>query len=435
MLESARDLLRFIDASPTPYHAVEEVARRLDAAGYVRIVEQDPWDIQPGTQAYVIRNEGSIIAFHVGEEPIVEAGCNVIGAHTDSPNLRIRPNPDGVRGGCSVLGIEPYGGVLLHTWLDRDLSLAGRVTVRTDEGARFEALVDLEKPLFRVPNLAIHLQREIRSDGLKLNPQRHLRPLVGLQSAPTLESMVLDAIVESYEELPVRPSQILAHDLMLYDTQPSSLAGVDDVFINAPRLDNLGSCHAALSALLAGSDAPAPFTRIVALWDHEEVGSRTADGAAGSFLRDVFSRLTGGREDLRRCMAMSTLVSCDMAHAVHPNYEDRHDPAHMPRLGAGPVIKWNQGQSYASDSGTGGYFASLCTDAGVSYQHFVSRNDMGCGSTIGPIASASLGIRTVDVGNPMLSMHSCREMAGSGDVAPMIRVLSHYLGVSDRAVS
>ena len=320
MYEHARDLLRYIDASPTPYHAVEETARRLDAAGYVRVVEQDPWDIQAGTKIYVIRNEGSIVAVHVGQEPLVEAGCNVVGAHTDSPNLRIRPTPDAVRGGCSVLGIEPYGGVLLHTWLDRDLSLAGRVTVRTDEGARFETLVDLKSPLFRVPNLAIHLQRELRTDGLKLNPQRHLRPLLGLQSAPTLETILLDAVIAEYAELPVTPSQILGHDLMLYDVQPSTLAGVEDVFINAPRLDNLASCHAALTALIAGSEAPAPFTRIVALWDHEEVGSRTADGAAGSF----FARRLFAIDRRPRGPAA-------MRGAEHPRFL-RHGPRRTPQL-------------------------------------------------------------------------------------------------------
>ena len=213
---------------------------------------------------------------------------------------------------------------------------------------------------------------------------------------------------------------------MLYDTQPAALSGADESFVHAARLDNLGSCHAGLTALLAGGEGAAPFTRVLALWDHEEVGSRSVQGAAGPFLRDVITRLAGGPESLRRALANSTLISADMAHAVHPNYAGRHDAEHRPQLGGGPVIKWNANQSYSSDADTGGLFASLCERVGVTPQHYSHRNDMRCGSTIGPITAAVVGMRSVDVGNPMLSMHSCREMCAAADVPLMIQVMSAW---------
>ncbi len=429
MTELVRDLLAFIDASPTPYHAVSESARRLESAGYRRCAEAEVWDLSPGDRRYTIRNGGSLISFEVGSESPASGGFRIVGAHTDSPNLRLKPRADVSAHGYRLFAVETYGGLLLHTWLDRDLSLAGRVTLRQEAGPE-TVLVDFGRPLLRIPNLAIHLYREVKSEGLKLNPQQHAIPIAGLEGAPGLGELVTNELrAQGLAE--AEPDRVLAFDLMLYDTQPSALAGIEGAFIYAPRLDNLASCHAGLSALLGCEGSLPPFTRALVLYDHEEVGSRSAQGAAGTLLQDVLERCVSGfkggePQGVSRALARSLMVSADMAHAVHPNYADKHEPGHQPVLGRGPVIKTNADQAYASDSLSSGVFSALCGEAGVEPQHFVSRNDMPCGSTIGPISAARVGISTVDVGNPMLSMHSCREMAGSADVEPMIRVLRGF---------
>jgi len=427
MSDAVADLLRFIDLSPTPYHAVAEVVRRLRDAGYQEAAESDIWDLSPGECRYVVRGEGSLVAFQVGAVSPVDGGFRVVGAHTDSPNLRIKPLADITGHGYRQLAVEPYGGLLLHTWFDRDLSLAGRVTLR-ESGALRTLLVDFGRPLLRVPNLAIHLQRELRSEGLKLNPQTHAVPIAGLEDAPPLRELLAGEL-RAQSIADVDPAAVLAFDLMAYDVQPAAVSGLRGEFIHASRLDNLASCHAAITALLSASPRPEPaFTRAVVLYDHEEVGSRSAQGAAGTLLTDALQRVVSGfkggePQGLARALASSLLVSADMAHAVHPNYADKHEPGHRPVLGRGPVIKHNANQSYASDARTAGLFTTLCERQGTPPQHFVSRNDLACGSTIGPITAARVGIPTVDVGNPMLSMHSCREMAGSADVQPMIDVL------------
>ena len=432
MTDAVADLLAYIDRSPTPYHAVAETVRRLEAAGFRPLDEADVWSLSPGDARTVVRGEGSLVAFQVGSGSPADGGFRIVGAHTDSPNLRVKPRADRVAHGYRQLGVEPYGGVLLHTWLDRDLSLAGRVTLR-DGGATRTALLDFGRPLLRVPNLAIHLQREVRSEGLKLNAQTHLVPIAGLEDAPPLPELLASEL-RAQQVAQVEAADVLAFDLMTYDVQPSAVAGVRGEFVHAPRLDNLASCHAGVSALVAAASGSGPlpsFTRALVLYDHEEVGSRTAQGAAGSLLADCLERAVAGfkggaPQGMARALARSTLVSADMAHAVHPNYADRHEPGHQPQLGKGPVIKQNANQAYASDAATAGLFRDLCGRAGVEPQHFVSRSDLACGSTIGPITAARVGIRTVDVGNPMLSMHSCREMAGSADVQPMIDVLQLF---------
>ncbi len=429
MSEAVADLLSFIDASPTPYHAVAESVRRLRAAGFAPVLEEALWDLAPGQRGYVVRHEGSLIAFSVGAVSPIEAGFRVVGAHTDSPNLRVKPIPDAAVAGYRQIAVEVYGGVLLHTWLDRDLSLAGRVTLRGDAGTR-SRLVDFKRPLLRIPNLAIHLQRELNQQGLKLNAQHHLPPIVGLEGTDSLTALLAASLSEN-ADAPVGESDILAFDLMTYDVQSSAITGARDEFICAPRLDNLASCHAAVTALISSVHASrGPATRVAVLYDHEEVGSRSAHGAAGPFLSSTLERLVAAyRSDAdaaqgpARALARSMLISADMAHAVHPNYVDRHEPGHRPQIGRGPVIKLNANQSYASDARTAGEFAELCGRVGITPQYFVSRSDLACGSTIGPITAARVGIRTVDVGNPMLSMHSCREMAGTADVEPMIDVL------------
>jgi aspartyl aminopeptidase len=432
MSDPVVDLLCYLDRSPTPYHAVAESADRLQAAGYRALREDEVWDLGPGDRRYLVRHEGSLVAFQIGEASPADGGCRIIGAHTDSPNLRIKPKPEIDADGYRQLGVEPYGGALLHTWLDRDLSLAGRVTLR---GALEPStlLIDFARPILRIPNLAIHLQRELNKKGLKLNAQQHMAPIFGLEELPPLRELIASEL-HTQNQIEVAASDVLAFDLMTYDVQPSVVSGLRGEFIHAARLDNLASCHAGLTALIGAGSAGLPqYTRVVALYDHEEVGSRSAQGAASPLLTRTLERCIcasegGEPQGLERALARSTLISVDMAHAVHPNYADRHEPQHRPVIGRGPVIKTNANQSYASDAQTTGLFAGLCEPLGIEAQHFVSRSDLACGSTIGPITAARVGIRTVDVGNPMLSMHSCREMAGTADVAPMIDVLRSFLG-------
>ena len=413
-----QDLLEYIDASPTPFHAVAETVTRLDAHGYRALDESEPWDVSSGDKVYVVRGGGSIAAFHVGSVARTEAGFHLVGAHTDSPNLRVKPNPELKEAGCGQLGVEPYGGVLLHTWLDRDLSLAGRALL-ADGSAR---LVDFGRELLRVPSLAIHLNRKVNSEGLKLNAQKHMAPIMTLSD---LGEMDLRALLA--EELgDIKDDEVLAWDLMAYDVQPATRSGVSREFIHAARIDNLASCHAAVAALTA-AEGTGEITRGVVLYDHEEVGSRSAQGAASDFLRSCLQRLSGNSsEDYHRAVAKSFLISADMAHAVHPNYTDRHEPKHQPVLGGGPVVKINVNQSYATDGESWASFERWARAADVSTQRFVVRSDFGCGSTIGPITAAELGIRTVDAGNPMLSMHSCREVAAAADVPKMIDVMKRF---------
>ncbi len=416
-----RDLLAFIESAPTPYHAVSVAAERLAQAGFQRVSERESWALGPGDRAFVVRGGGSIAAFQMGRKPPAETGFILIGAHTDSPNLRLKPQAELTAHGYEQLAVEVYGGVLLSTWLDRDLGLSGRIVLE-DGSAR---LVRLPGVLCRVPNLAIHLNRDVNSAGLTLNSQNHLLPIAALQlegGGLQLMERVAAAAGDGVDAKAIRGA-----DLCLFDTQAPALGGARGELIFSARLDNLASCHAAISALL-GAERDADSTRVVVLYDHEEVGSETASGAGSRFLESALLRLVeaggGGADAFARAIAGSLLVSADMAHAVHPNYPDKHDKQHRPTLGRGPVLKVNANQRYATDGPSAARFRQACADAGVEPQVFVSRNDIACGSTIGPIAAAGLGLRTVDVGSPMLSMHSCREMAAACDVPVMVRVMT-----------
>jgi len=434
--DAADDLLALVAASPTPYHAVAEMARRLEAAGSVRLDERAAWAPVPGDLCHVVR-EGSLAAVRVGSRSPADAGFRIVGAHTDSPTYAVRPRPDVRRAGYRLLGVEPYGGALHYTWLDRDLTLAGRVVLR-DGSAR---LVHLPGAPLRIPSLAIHLQREV-NDGLRLNPQQHLVPAWGpdLQGEPGLIAALADHVGAD-------PGDLLGHDLVLVDTQPPTRGGAGGDWLFAPRLDNLASCGAGLAALLAAE--PGEATQVLVANDHEEVGSASAAGAAGTFLADVLARLVaaadGGADGgqgvhLGRragqawwtARARSVLVSADVAHALHPNHPERHEPAHQPALGGGPVLKVNATQRYATNAATGSWFAARCAEAGVPLQHFVTRADLPCGSTIGPITASRLGIATVDVGQPVLAMHSVREQADAADVGLMEAALAAHL--SSRAI-
>ncbi len=430
------DLLDFIAASPTPHHCVAEASRRLDEAGFRALSMADAWELEPGGGYYVPQG-GAVVAFRVGSKPAPEAGFRLVGAHTDSPNLRVKPVASYVEAGYDQLGVEVYGGALTYTWLDRDLGLAGNVVLRGETAGAVEGrLVRIDRPIVRVPSLAIHLNREIRTDGLQLNDQKHLAPVLGL--APTKEAGdgsdrdALQALLAT--TLEVDADRILSWDLSCFDLLPPTVGGAEGEFIFAPRLDNQAMCHAGLVALLRAGESETPeATSLIGLYDHEEVGSASTAGAGGRLTEDVIRRVAevegpgavaGG---LTRAAARSLQVSADMAHAIHPNYGDRHEPRHHPAMNGGPVIKINAKQRYATDARTAGIFETLCREAEVPCQKFVTRSDLPCGSTIGPISSTRLGIPTVDVGNPMLSMHSIREQGGAEDPERMTAVLARFL--------
>ncbi|MFT5290520.1 MAG: aspartyl aminopeptidase [Planctomycetota bacterium] len=422
----AEHLAAFIDSSPSPYHACATAATALEAAGFWRLSEFDSWNPGPGAH-YVIRG-GTLIAWVVPEGTPAHAGFRVIGAHTDSPNLRIKPQPDVGRVGYRQLGVEVYGGVLLNSWLDRDLGLSGRAWVRGSNGPEAH-LFKIDRPLMRVSQLAIHLDREISTKGLLLNMQKHMAPIWGLASRD--ERGFRDLLAA---ELEVDALDIHSWDAMCHDSQPSQVSGWDGEFLSAPRLDNLCSAFCGLEALLmqqAAGHTPARIP-VLSLFDHEEVGSASRAGADGSILADVLERTViargGGREEYLRAIADSVCVSSDMAHATHPNYVDRHEPEHRLKMNGGPVIKVNSNQRYATEGETEAIFQTACESAGVPFQKFVGRTDLGCGSTIGPMTAAKLGMRVVDVGNPQLAMHSARELCGSQDPAYMISALNAFLG-------
>ncbi|MEE8601212.1 M18 family aminopeptidase [Euzebya tangerina] len=416
-VEAATDLCGFIDASPSPFHACEEMARRLDDEGFVALDERDAWTVEPGTTGYVIRDGGTIVAFRVGSAPIAEAGFRLVGAHTDSPTFKVRPHGVTSRVGYGQLSVEVYGGPLAYTWLDRDLGLAGRV-VLADGSIRS---VHVDRPILRIPSLAIHLNRELNEEGLKLNPQSHIVPLF---AAAAQDLGLADLLADHVD------GEIIGWDLVLCDTQPSALGGVDKQFLFAPRQDNLVSCYAGLQALLRAGQGDA--TQVVVCNDHEEVGSGSAEGAAGPMLGDVLGRLISASGDddaqsLARAVAGSVLISADAAHAVHPNYADKHDGGHRPRLGGGPVIKTHASQAYATDAATLAWFRQRCEAAGVPVQYFSNRADARSGSTIGPLTATRLGLPTVDIGNPLLSMHSIREQSATVDVLYLVGALRNHL--------
>ena len=421
--QQAQDLLDFIDASPSPWHAVATCEQRLQAAGFARLDETERWTLQAGDKRYVVRGDAAIIAFVVGSAALAESGLRIIGAHTDSPGLRIKPRPAEEVGGMVRLGVEVYGGPILATFADRDLSLAGRVHVRTPDGFATR-LVRFADPLLRLPNLAIHMNREVNESGLKFNKQSELPLLLGVAE----EGVKADARFRQpiAAALGVEPGDLLTWELNAYDTQKGSLWGADREFIADSQLDNLASCHAALTALLA-TDQPAA-TCLCAFFDHEEVGSESAAGAGGSFIADVLARLAGNAgldgEDQRRMVARSFFISADMAHGWHPNFPAAYEPCHHALVNAGPVIKSNANQRYSTTGETAARFMALCARAGVPCQQYAHRTDLGCGSTIGPIVAARLGIPSVDVGSPMWAMHSIRESAGVLDHGYMIAALS-----------
>lgn len=416
------DLLAFVRASPSPYHVVASAAQRLEKAGFVELRERDDWTAGAEGGRYVVR-AGALLAWYVPPGAPAATPFRIVGTHTDSPNLRVKPTPDTGSAGWRQIAVEVYGGVPLNTWLDRDLGVSGRIALR--DGSTRLACVD--KPLLRVPQLAIHLDRTV-NEGLALDRQRHMAPLWGLGGPRPGALLGLVA-----EAAGAEVSEILGWDLMLHDVQPPGYLGADEEFIVAPRLDNQISVHAGVTALVAAAGAAHPPARIpvLAAFDHEEVGSGSDSGAQGPLLERVLRRSVaargGGPQDVDRALAGALCVSSDMTHAVHPNYAERHDPGHHPLPNGGPVIKVNANQRYATD-GTGfAAFAGACERAGVPWQPFVSHNAMPCGTSIGPITAARLGVTTVDVGVAGLSMHSARELCGARDPGLLARVLTEFV--------
>ncbi len=426
---STSDLMAFLDASPTAWHAVARMRETLEAAGFQELDEGQPWKLEPGGRYIVVRNGSALAAVVVGSLLTPEAGVRVVGAHTDSPALKLKPNPSTAASGYVTLGIEVYGGPILATWMDRDLKVAGRIAVRSTDapGGVDMRLVDMREPLLTVPNLAIHLNRKVNDDGLKVNAQDNLPALLALDAGQGGGDAFLDLVAERMD---VGTEDLLGFDLLLCDAQPAALAGRDRTLLRSGRMDDLAMCHAGLTALVRTAGDDAPFTRVLVCYDNEEVGSSTAQGAASPLLGDVIERIvlshSEAREDLMRTVSRSWLLSADMAHALNPNYASKHDAKHRPVLGGGPVLKVNASMRYATDAGGWAMFESLCREAGVPCQRYVNRSDLPCGSTIGPIASSRLGIRTVDVGNPILAMHSVRETCGVGDHEHMIRALAAF---------
>ena len=419
----AQDLLNFIDASPSPWHVVETAKQHLLAQGFSSLSEADPWQLKAGAKYFVTRNDASIIAFTLGSEDLVESGFRIVGAHTDSPGLRLKPQAAFGSDGLVRVGVEVYGGPILATFTDRDLSIAGRVMVRTASGHETK-LVKFEDALMRLPNLAIHMNREVNDKGLKLDKQKEL-PLIFGESASGFEADQ-QFFAHIAKALKVEVHHILSFELNVFDTQKGAFWGAEQAYIANSQLDNLASCHAALTAMLASHNSAT--TNICALFDHEEVGSESASGASGSFLNDTISRIANATglnaEDKQRALAQSFFVSADMAHAYHPNHPGAYEPCHHVMVNHGPVIKTNANQRYSTNADTAARFMTLCEKANVPFQQYAHRTDLGCGSTIGPIVAAQLGIASVDVGAPMWAMHSVRESAGVLDHSYMVAVLS-----------
>jgi aspartyl aminopeptidase len=415
-------LCEFLGRATTPFHAVEEMARQLQAAGFTRLAEDQAWDLQEGAKHYVVRNGSSIVAFTLGSESPRD-GLRMVGAHTDSPCLMVKPVPEKKRHGYLQLGVEVYGGVLLNPWFDRDLSLAGRLSFQCDDGQLRSALIDFRDPVAIIPSLAIHLDREANKNRT-INPQKDILPILcqlGEEQGGNFRDILKSRLLQ--EQPDCRVAKVLDYELSFYDSQGASRVGLNREFIASARLDNLLSCYTGLQALL---ESDADSGALLVCNDHEEVGSLSAAGAQGPLLSSVLKRLAGDGESYAALVERSMMISADNAHGIHPNFADKHDDNHGPLLNQGPVIKVNANQRYASNSETAGLYRILAGEEGVSVQSFVVRTDMACGSTIGPITAGETGIRTLDIGVPTFAMHSVRELAGDRDAWDLCRVLTRF---------
>lgn len=418
-MDHIKDLLQFLDNSPVNFLATETICQQLVDAGFERLNACEKLDnIKPGRQFFFTKNDSSVYAFRIGTAPLSEAGFHVICAHCDSPTFRIKPNAEMTgEGGIVRLNTEVYGGPILSTWFDRPLTIAGRVIVRSEDVmCPITKLLHVRRPLLQISNLAIHFNRQV-NDGVKLSKQKDVLPILGIINNEFEKGNLLVNLI--CEELNIEQKDILDFDLYLADTAPACTFGIHDEFISSGRLDDLSMVHAGLKALLLSGEQTPKTTQVLAIFDNEETGSQTKQGAGSPFLASILQRIVaaqgGTTEDFYRSIEQAFMVSADNAHAWHPNYSEKFDPTNHPVLGGGPVIKFNAAQKYASDAVSAAVFAGICEKAGVPCQRFVNHSDVAGGSTLGNILASSLPLKGVDMGNPMLAMHSCRETASVAD--------------------
>ncbi|HBJ2621768.1 MULTISPECIES: M18 family aminopeptidase [Clostridium] len=429
-MNTAKDLLNFINNSKSAFHGAYEVKSILDKEGFVEIKECDKWNLQNGGKYYVMKNESAIIGFEIGSGDIAEEGFRLIGAHTDSPGFRIKPHAEmTVEDHYVKLNTEVYGGAILSTWFDRPLSIAGRVTLKGSNPLKPQVkLVDLNKPVLIIPSLAIHMNRTI-NEGYEYNKQKDTLPLLTMATDKLeKDGYLLKLIAES---LNVKAKEIIDFDLFVYEYEKGCLFGMNEEFISAGRLDDLWMVYAGLVALLQSRSNKA--TKVLVALDNEEIGSLTSQGANSSLLENILERITlalgKDREDFKRSLSNSVMISADLAHALHPNYTEKHDPTSRPLVGKGPVIKIAASGSYSTDSYAAAIFKQVCKNADVPCQEFVNRSDVKGGTTIGPITASKLNIPVIDMGAPLLSMHSVRELASVKDNEYTIKAFTEFLSL------
>lgn len=425
-------LLKFLDASPVNFLAARNIACELEQNGYRRLDPQQPLgELKAGDKVYVTKNDSSVYAFHLGRKPLAETGFHMICAHSDSPTFRVKPHAEMTgEGGLVRLNTEVYGGPILSTWFDRPLTLAGRVIVRGKDTMSPETmLMHVRRPLLQISNLAIHFNRQV-NDGVKLSKQKDMLPLLGLiNDELELGNLLMNVIVEELsKQRPVSHEDILDFDLYLADTQPACTFGVHDEFISSGRLDDLSMCFAGLEALIAAPESDT--TQVLAIFDNEETGSQTKQGAGSPFLASMLMRIarqqSGSEEAYWQAVERAFMISADNAHAFHPNYAEKYDPTNHPMLGGGPAIKFNASQKYASDAVSAAIFAEICRKAGVPCQRFVNHSDVAGGSTLGNILASTVPLRGVDMGNAILGMHSCRETGSVADHEYCVRAFTEF---------
>jgi aspartyl aminopeptidase len=419
------DLFKFLISSPTPFHAVSSMVTHFRHQGYKQLFEQDNWKLEAGCSYFVLRDDAALIAFSIGSNEHEREGFRILGVHCDSPCLQIKPIPDINNQQYHQLGVEIYGGALLNPWFDRNLSIAGRACCRMGDNSLQTLLLDLHRPLLVIPSLAIHFDREVNKNR-SLNAQQHLTPIISQvvsDNFPNLKTILMEQIAREYQDKDV--AEILGFDMFCYDTQDPCYVGYKNEFISGSRLDNLLSCFVGMTSMLNAHSRKS--NRMFICNNHEEIGSVSATGALGSLPVATLERIIPDLTSRQICLSRSFLISMDNAHGIHPNYTDKSDPSHQVLLNRGPVIKINANQRYATNSFSNASFKLLAKEVNVETQEFVMRNDMACGSTIGPLIASQLGVKTVDVGAPTLAMHSIRELTGSLDPYQLYQTTLHFL--------